>query len=131
MEKEHKERVKEFFKNYPEEKTAILFSDGQIFTEKNDNYAQMFHKQSGLNFKRIQRSEVDLKVKETKKDDDLTKLTKQQLVDFAKEKGLKLDVKDKKDDLLKSINDFIESKTSKSAEDSKQTEEEYKPVNTK
>ncbi|MBN9293743.1 MAG: hypothetical protein J0G96_07180 [Flavobacteriia bacterium] len=134
MKKEHISRLEEFFKVYPEETECILFADGQIFTRKNEGYANQFHQQSGLKFETVKKSEIEseTKVLPLVKEGDLSAKTNKELAEFGKTLGLDLNPKSKKAELLQAIADASKPQSDDPAATEEETEdvseEDYKPV---
>jgi len=58
MEKQHLNRIKEFFKTYPQEDKIILVSDGHVFLMNAQSLAIDHARRNGLEYKIIHRNEI-------------------------------------------------------------------------
>lgn len=58
MEKQHLNRIKEVFKNYPQEEKVILVSDGHIFLMNALSLAIDYARRNGLEYRIIYNNEV-------------------------------------------------------------------------
>jgi hypothetical protein len=130
--KEHKEKLNDFFKNYPKDDECVITSDGQIFQKKASIWAKRHAEQNGLKLDTAQRSGKEKPSdSETAKDSDgalpdFSQMTKAELNAFATENDIEVDEKGTNAEIVDKIESHLEKNFD--PETIKDSYDEFKPT---